>query len=194
MNSSEQPQGPNKKKGAVGINLPPRPASAPLEQPSVNVETLETGRVFDYTAMDAKGKEIKEKIQASNQNEAIKRLREMGYFPTQVKELGDKKRWKEEMRKRNKEEAIVELKSIIANAEKIIREKEEKEKAILKRLVEIRGKITESKPNISELDAKIAALISELKETKKLNWWKRFWKGVDLEHEIHKLENKKKGF
>jgi type IV pilus assembly protein PilC len=41
---------------------------------------------FDYVALDAKGKEAKGSLEVANQNEAIIRLKEMGYFPTKVVE------------------------------------------------------------------------------------------------------------
>jgi type IV pilus assembly protein PilC len=52
---------------------------------------------FNYVAMDSKGKETKGTLEVANQNEAIGRLKEMGFFPTKVveadkvKEKGDKK-------------------------------------------------------------------------------------------------------
>src|SRR5256885_10414821 len=52
---------------------------------------------FNYVAMDSRGKETKGSLEVANQNEAIGRLKEMGYFPTKVveadkaKEKGDKK-------------------------------------------------------------------------------------------------------
>ena len=52
---------------------------------------------FSYVAMDSRGKETKGTIEVANQNEAIGRLKEMGYFPTKVveadrtKEKPDKK-------------------------------------------------------------------------------------------------------
>src|SRR5689334_19562415 len=39
---------------------------------------------FNYVAMDSRGKETKGSLDVSNQNEAITRLKEMGYFPTKV--------------------------------------------------------------------------------------------------------------
>ena len=42
---------------------------------------------FSYTAMDAKGKETKGELDVANQNEALTRLKEMGYFPTKVVEV-----------------------------------------------------------------------------------------------------------
>ncbi len=39
---------------------------------------------FSYVAMDSRGKETKGSLDVSNQNEAITRLKEMGYFPTKV--------------------------------------------------------------------------------------------------------------
>jgi type IV pilus assembly protein PilC len=52
---------------------------------------------FNYVAMDSRGKETKGTLEVANQNEAIGRLKEMGYFPTKVveadktKEKPDKK-------------------------------------------------------------------------------------------------------
>ena len=46
---------------------------------------------FNYVAMDSRGKETKGSLDVANQNEAISRLKEMGYFPTKVAEAaGDK--------------------------------------------------------------------------------------------------------
>ena len=39
---------------------------------------------FSYVAMDSRGKETKGTLEVGNQNEAIGRLKEMGYFPTKV--------------------------------------------------------------------------------------------------------------
>ena len=39
---------------------------------------------FCYVAMDSRGKETKGKLDVADQNEAIKRLKNMGYFPTRV--------------------------------------------------------------------------------------------------------------
>ena len=53
---------------------------------------------FNYVAMDSRGKETKGSLDVANQNEAINRLKEMGYFPTKVTEAaadkskGDKKK------------------------------------------------------------------------------------------------------
>lgn len=41
---------------------------------------------FSYVAMDSRGKETKGTLEVANQNEAIGRLKEMGYFPTKVVE------------------------------------------------------------------------------------------------------------
>ncbi len=52
---------------------------------------------FNYVAMDSRGKETKGTIDVANQNEAIARVKEMGFFPTKItetdktKEKGDKK-------------------------------------------------------------------------------------------------------
>ncbi|RMF09374.1 MAG: type II secretion system F family protein [Alphaproteobacteria bacterium] len=42
---------------------------------------------YSYVAMDAKGKETKGTLDVANQNEALTRLKEMGYFPTKVVEV-----------------------------------------------------------------------------------------------------------
>src|ERR1041385_2923285 len=54
---------------------------------------------FNYVAMHSRGKETKGTLDVANQNEAIGRLKEMGYFPTKVVEAekpkekgGDKKK------------------------------------------------------------------------------------------------------
>ncbi len=41
---------------------------------------------FNYVAMDSRGKETKGSLEVGSQNEAISRLKEMGYFPTKVVE------------------------------------------------------------------------------------------------------------
>lgn len=41
---------------------------------------------FQYVAMDSRGKETKGTLEVASQNEAIGRLKEMGYFPTKVVE------------------------------------------------------------------------------------------------------------
>ena len=42
---------------------------------------------FNYVAMDSRGKETKGILEVANQNEAIGRIKEMGYFPTKVVEV-----------------------------------------------------------------------------------------------------------
>src|SRR5207249_1802466 len=46
---------------------------------------------FNYVAMDSRGKETKGTLEVANQNEAIGRLKEMGYFPTKVVEVDKSK-------------------------------------------------------------------------------------------------------
>ena len=41
---------------------------------------------FNYVAMDARGKETKGTLEVGSQNEAIGRIRDMGFFPTKVVE------------------------------------------------------------------------------------------------------------
>jgi len=42
---------------------------------------------FSYVAMDSRGKETKGSLDVASQNEAITRLKEMGYFPTKVVQM-----------------------------------------------------------------------------------------------------------
>jgi type IV pilus assembly protein PilC len=46
--------------------------------------------VFNYVAMDSRGKETKGTLEVTNQSEAIGRLKEMGFFPTKVVEVKGK--------------------------------------------------------------------------------------------------------
>src|SRR2546422_1046870 len=46
---------------------------------------------FSYVAMDSRGKESKGTLEVANQNEAISRLKEMGFFPTKVVETDRQK-------------------------------------------------------------------------------------------------------
>src|SRR5438034_9239835 len=46
---------------------------------------------FNYVAMDSRGKETKGTLEVPNQNEAIGRLKEMGFFPTKVIEVDKSK-------------------------------------------------------------------------------------------------------
>src|ERR1044071_9235267 len=46
---------------------------------------------FTYVAMDSRGKETKGTLEVTNQNEAIGRLKEMGFFPTKVVEIDKSK-------------------------------------------------------------------------------------------------------
>jgi type IV pilus assembly protein PilC len=47
---------------------------------------------FNYVALDAKGKEVSGVIEADSTTSAISRIREMGYFPTSIKELTKEKK------------------------------------------------------------------------------------------------------
>ncbi len=60
---------------------------------------------FNYVAMDSRGKETKGTLEVGSQNEAIGRLKEMGYFPTKVVEADkgkDKDKDKEKTDKKEK--------------------------------------------------------------------------------------------
>jgi len=48
--------------------------------------------VFQYVALDPQGVEIKDKIEALSEKEAISKIRNMGYFPTKVRMHGAEKR------------------------------------------------------------------------------------------------------
>src|SRR5271154_7076251 len=45
---------------------------------------------FSYVALDAHGKETKGTIEVASQNEAISRVKEMGFFPTKISETTEK--------------------------------------------------------------------------------------------------------
>lgn len=47
--------------------------------------------LFQYSALDAQGVEVKDEIEALSQKEAISKIRNMGYFPTKVRTSGAKK-------------------------------------------------------------------------------------------------------
>ena len=42
--------------------------------------------IYSYVALDAHGKETKGTIEVASQNEAIGRVKEMGFFPTKIVE------------------------------------------------------------------------------------------------------------
>src|SRR4030066_346037 len=44
--------------------------------------------IFQYEALDSQGVGIKDEIEALSQKEAISKIRNMGYFPTKVREHG----------------------------------------------------------------------------------------------------------
>ena len=44
--------------------------------------------VFQYTALDSQGVEVKDEIEALSEKEAISKIRNMGYFPTKVRTRG----------------------------------------------------------------------------------------------------------
>jgi len=48
--------------------------------------------VFQYEALDSQGVEVKNRIEALSQKEAISKIRNMGYFPTKVQQHGAKKK------------------------------------------------------------------------------------------------------
>ena len=48
--------------------------------------------LFQYSALDAQGVEVKDEIEALSQKEAISKIRNMGYFPTKVRASGGPKK------------------------------------------------------------------------------------------------------
>jgi type IV pilus assembly protein PilC len=44
--------------------------------------------VFQYTALDAQGSEVKDQVEALSEKEAISKIRNLGYFPTKVRSQG----------------------------------------------------------------------------------------------------------
>jgi len=48
--------------------------------------------VFHYIALDSQGTEVKDKIEALSQKEAISKIRNLGYFPTKVRAKGGEKK------------------------------------------------------------------------------------------------------
>ena len=48
--------------------------------------------VFQYVALDSQGVEVKDKIEALSEKEAISKIRNMGYFPTKVRSRGTERR------------------------------------------------------------------------------------------------------
>src|SRR5687767_9157309 len=59
---------------------------------------------FSYVAMDSRGKETKGTLDVANQNEAVGRLKEMGFFPTKVVEV-DKAREKGDVKAKGAKKA-----------------------------------------------------------------------------------------
>ncbi|MCS1409880.1 MAG: Type II secretion system protein F [Verrucomicrobia subdivision 3 bacterium] len=60
---------------------------------------------FNYVAMDSRGKETKGDLNVGSQNEAISRLKEMGFFPTKVTEAANAKGKKAANKKSGKKKA-----------------------------------------------------------------------------------------
>ena len=46
---------------------------------------------YSYVAMDSRGKETKGTLEVGSQNEAISRVKEMGFFPTKIVEVDKEK-------------------------------------------------------------------------------------------------------
>ncbi len=50
---------------------------------------------YQYEAMDAQGQEIRDEVDAENQEEAVQKIRQMNYFPTNLREKGGRRRQKQ---------------------------------------------------------------------------------------------------
>ena len=48
--------------------------------------------IFQYVALDSRGTEVKDKIEALSEKEAISKIRNLGYFPTKVRARGAEKK------------------------------------------------------------------------------------------------------
>ncbi|HUT30429.1 MAG TPA: type II secretion system F family protein [Sedimentisphaerales bacterium] len=48
--------------------------------------------IFQYVALDSRGAEVKDKIEALSEKEAISKIRNLGYFPTKVRARGGEKK------------------------------------------------------------------------------------------------------
>ena len=48
--------------------------------------------LYQYIALDSQGVEVKDRIEALSEKEAISKIRNMGYFPTKVRERGAEKK------------------------------------------------------------------------------------------------------
>jgi len=48
--------------------------------------------VFKYEALDSQGVSVKNEVEALSEEEAISRIKNMGYFPTKVQARGEKKK------------------------------------------------------------------------------------------------------
>ena len=47
--------------------------------------------VFQYEAMNSVGQPVKDEVEATNNDEAVSKIRALGYFPTKIKEKGSRK-------------------------------------------------------------------------------------------------------
>jgi hypothetical protein len=171
------------------------PPPAPL--PHKKEEKGPQLKKFNYEAMDSRGKETKGTLTLRNQNEVVERLKEMGFFPTKVIEVGEEIK-KEELEEESRKEKTARLKKTIEDKEKIIREKGEREKEILVRLAEIRGEPTETLAPEQKIqtESELDSLREELEEMPtEGNPIKKWWfnrKRKKLEQEISRLEELEK--
>jgi type IV pilus assembly protein PilC len=62
---------------------------------------------FQYEAMDTAGAEVKDSLDAVNEEEAQQKIRQLGYFVTKIKEVADKKKGKKKGAKKGKKRGKV---------------------------------------------------------------------------------------
>jgi type IV pilus assembly protein PilC len=64
---------------------------------------------YQFEAMDTAGAEVKDSVDATNEEEAQQKIRQMGYFVTKIKELADKKKKKKAAKKGGKKGKVFSL-------------------------------------------------------------------------------------
>ena len=50
---------------------------------------------FHYEAVNSQGREVKDTVEALSSDEAVSKIRNLGYFPTRIREKGGRRRKKE---------------------------------------------------------------------------------------------------
>ena len=216
----------NPKKETVKINLPPKPDRAPtIKIPVYKAKNSEAGfdkksKKFSYVVMNTEGKEERGEIIAPDQNTAIERLKQMGYFPTKVVEATTKKKLaeKDSFAPDKRKERILDLKEKIADTRRKLKENQagrQEDNHLIEGLREKLSKIKTVSPPTEieeEKEAEHADLSGpqkmldllkkeekklelELEKTSKIRFLKRRRLEIDLgnlKFQIDELESKEK--